>query len=132
MRDSLSVYLDISAGAKGDASGKELAESGKPAVPILLNAFKRLDFSTDSGLRDGTRIHEVLVRIAGGNPFGWRDAQEPNYIAFDRRVVQQWFDAWERAQHDDAAWAELSRNAGDSPNIDAPPGTDPPKKPDDH
>jgi hypothetical protein len=130
MRDDLSVYLDVSAGSKSDVSGKQLIDSGKPAVPILLNAFKRLDFGTDSGLRDGTRIHELLVRIAGGNPYGWRDQQEPNYVAFDRRVVQQWFEVWDRAQHDDAVWAELSRDTGDAPAIDD--STDPPKKPGDH
>lgn len=109
------TFFDASAGAAGTRARGKLLERSREAFPAVLNAMKRLDFSTEDGFRAGDLGQRFLMDVCGGRNFGWNydkdenDARTPASVVFNKKVVRSWIKAWEQARELPKAWATLTK-----------------------
>jgi len=110
MREWMATFVDPAAGAAGRRAGDRLIARGKEAFPIILNAFKRVDLTTEEGFRTGDLIQrELLMRICNGNNVGWQYQQEKGYLLYDKKAIRTWFKLWGEAKDDPKKWAKLAK-----------------------
>jgi hypothetical protein len=109
MKQLLAAYIDPAAGAAGARAGKKLTSKGKAAFPLVLNAFRPLDLTTDEGFRVAELLSRELEALCNGNSIGWKYKHQKNYVNFDKRVVKKWFEGWEKARTDDAYWESITK-----------------------
>ncbi|HVS09459.1 MAG TPA: hypothetical protein VMS76_06245, partial [Planctomycetota bacterium] len=110
MREWMATVVDPAAGAAGARAREKLIAKGKEAFPIILNAFKRLELSTEEGFRTGDVIQrELLMRICNGNNVGWQYPQEEGYLLYDKKAIRTWFKLWGEAKDDPKKWAKLAK-----------------------
>jgi hypothetical protein len=104
----VAALVDPEASADGDGARSKLLERGRESFPAILNAFKRLDFATDDGLRAGELYQSLLAEICNGTSFGWKHGTAAGDVIHNKQVVRRWIEAWERARVSPEAWAELT------------------------
>jgi hypothetical protein len=102
-------FLDANAGAAGNRARGKLFERGREAFPALLNAMKRLDFSTDDGFRAGDLAQRFLMDVCNGQNFDWKYGTEPADVLFNKKVVRSWIKAWEQGRDVPKGWAKLTK-----------------------
>jgi hypothetical protein len=118
MKGWMAEYVDPYSGAAGSRAGKRLQEQGKPAFPIIINGFRRLDFATEDGFRAGDLTQKLLERICNGRNFDWHypapgtDVLEPKDVLFNQKVVKKWYEIWLEAKDDEAKWQKLIKKDG--------------------
>lgn len=95
-----------------EKAGDQIMHRGKPAVPAILNAFKRLDFTTQEGTDVGWKMQTLLLQGLCKVNYGWARATRAEEIASNMKVIERWRAAWNKAQLDDAAWEEIAKEAG--------------------
>jgi hypothetical protein len=105
----MATYIDPAAGAAGNRARAKLMERGREAFPAILNAFKRIDFSTEEGMREGDLTQRLLTDICNGQNFDWRFSTEPGDVLFNKKVVRAWIKAWEQGREFPQAWAKLTK-----------------------
>jgi hypothetical protein len=104
------TFLDANAGAAGNRALSKLLERGREAFPAILNAMKRLDFSTDDGFRAGdVAQRRFLMAVCNGQNFDWKYGTEPADVIFNKKVVRSWIKAWEQGRETPKAWAKLTK-----------------------
>jgi hypothetical protein len=136
MKGWMAEYVDPFSGAAGSRAGKRLQEQGKAAFPIIINAFRRLDFTTEDGFRAGDLTQKLLERICNGRNFDWHypasgtDVLEPKDVLFNQKVVRNWYNIWIEAKDDEAKWLKLIKKDG-APEGEGDAAAKPAKKLDD-
>ena len=103
-------FFDPNAGAAGNRARGKLFERGREAFPAVINAMKRLDFSTDDGFRAGDLAQRFLMDVCNGQNFSWKYGQEPADVLFNKKVVRSWIKAWEQGRESPKAWAKLTKS----------------------
>jgi len=89
-----------------------LLRFGKAGIPAILNGFKLIDVSAEEGNSRGLQVQMLLLgHLTNGVDFGWKRDRRPPEVAFNKQVIQRWFDAWNKAHDDDAAWAAIKTEA---------------------
>lgn len=106
-------FLDANAGAAGNRARSKLFERGRESFPALLNAMKRLDFSTDDGFRAGDLAQRFLMDVCNGQNFDWRYGTAPTDVIFNKKVVRSWIKAWEQGRETPKAWAKLTKTTAE-------------------
>ena len=110
MNELMDRYRTPPFGPASTQSGDRLMIRGKQAIPAILNGFKRVDLTTKDGADIGWKIQTLLLQgLCNDANFGWRREAGPADVAFNKQVIQRWFEAWEAAGTDDEAWAEIAR-----------------------
>lgn len=111
LEDWTTTMMDPMAGAAGNRAKKKLVDAGREAMPIIINALKRLDLTDDDGFRSADVSQKALQEICNGNNFGWKyPSQEPDrFHLFDKKVIRSWTQAWAKAATDDDYWAKLAK-----------------------
>ena len=104
-------FLDPNAGAAGNRAKLKLAERGRESFPAILNAFKRLDFTSEDGFRGGDLTQRLLMQICGGQNFDWSYGTEPKNVTFNKKVVSLWIKSWMQAREAPKAWAKLTKTS---------------------
>jgi hypothetical protein len=133
LRQAMAEYIDPNAGAAGNRARKRLEVKPRLAFPVILNFFKRIDFATDEGHRNGDLCQKLLMDLCKGRNFGWKygDVEENERVTFNKKVVRSWCRAWDQANaytpEGNQAWAKLSKQseksvaapaAGATPTLD--------------
>jgi hypothetical protein len=109
IEDLVATFIDPNAGAAGNRARKQLLEKGRVAFPAILNAFKRIDVTSQEGYRDGDLIQKLLMDICRGNNFDWRYTTEPNDAYFNKRVIEMWFKSWAQVVENPKAWIQMGK-----------------------
>ena len=105
----MASYIDPQAGAAGNRARAKLLERGRESFPAILNAFKRIDFSTEAGMRQGDLTQRLLTDICNGQNFDWHFSIEPAEVHFNEKVVRLWIKAWGQGRDSPHAWAKLTK-----------------------
>ena len=118
LQELAATMVDPMAGAASTRAVKSLVESGKEAFPVVFNALKAQDLTTEDGFRNADLAQRTLMDICNGSNFGWKyPSQEPDtFHYFDKKVIVSWSKAWDQAKDNDGAWAKLAK----LDKIDAP------------
>ena len=115
-----------------------LTEIGLPAMPAILNAAKRIDYSTQEGNRLGSFVFVALLekRMTNGKGFGYHSEIDEDSVKRNRLIVRAWMNHVRRQIYGtpdpQAAWAkftEMSPEGGEDPA--ATPAAAPKKPKDD-
>jgi len=106
--EDAALLVDPQAGASGGRAGKRLIDSGRLAIPALINIFKTRDLSSDAGYRDGDVLQRTLEKIYNGKNFGWKYSTEPNDHWYNRKVVENHWKLWDKYQDDEAGWLKFT------------------------
>ena len=122
------TFMDLNAGARGGRAGRQLEEVGRAAFPALLNELRKLDFTTEDGLRRGDMIQKTLERISHGRNFGWAYTTEDKDAVYNQKAVKAWFKTWSTVGEDDEQWLGFTKQLPKAGEGDAAGGGD--KKPD--
>ena len=115
LRRDMAEFVDPNSGAAGNRARKRLEATPRQAFPVILNFFKRMDFATDEGHRNGDLCQKLLMDLCGGRNFGWKygDVEENERVTFNKKVVRSWCRSWDQANEDtlegNQAWAKLSK-----------------------
>jgi hypothetical protein len=117
MNEWAAQWMDVDAGAAGNRAKLELIKQTRKAVPVILNAFKRLDFATKEGRSNGDQCQKTLMQICNGTNFDWKYADEaggrpyghPDDVWFCKRVVELWSNSWKQAETDIRAWIKIAK-----------------------
>ena len=109
MNEQMRTWMDVSSGAAGNRARIALIGRKRAAFPVILNFFKRLDFSTEEGKGNGDQCQRALMDICNGTNFGWKYTTEPADVYFNKRVVESWAKQWERAQADVEHWIKMAK-----------------------
>lgn len=109
MGQLMTTYTTPPFSATAQKAGDVLLSSwGKQSIPAILNGYKRIDVSTPYGVEIGSKIQMLMLQsLTRGVTFGWRQDVSAEDQAFNKRVIQRWFEAWNRAKTDDAIWAQI-------------------------
>ena len=121
MKQWMATFIDPVAGAAGNRARKKLLDKSKEAFPVILNAFKRVDFSTEEGYRTGDLIQRLLQDICNGNNFDWKYGYETADVVFNKKVVRAWHKAWAQAREHPKAWAKLAKLSDEEAGVVAEP-----------
>ncbi len=105
-------WMDVEAGASGNKARMRLLEKKRKAIPVILNAFKRLDFATREGRSNGDLCQKSLRDLCHGTGFDWKYADDaagrpvdhPEDVYFCKRVVQSWAELWKKGLADIEHW----------------------------
>ncbi len=125
LRRAMAEFVDPDAGAAGSRARKRLEAKPRQAFPVILNFFKRMDFATDEGHRNGDLCQRLLQDICGGRNFGWKygDVEENERVTFNKKVVRSWCRSWDQANENtlegNQAWAKLTKQ-GEKPGAAQP------------
>jgi hypothetical protein len=117
LRQWMAEYIDPNAGAAGSRAGKALQEAPKEAFPFIINAFKRIDTTTEDGFRAGDLTQKLLERICNGNNFDWKypapgsETLERKDVLYNQKVVRAWHTEWLKCKDDEARWLKLTKQA---------------------
>jgi len=117
MNEQVGVWMDVEAGAAGNRARLELIKQTRKAVPVILNTFKKLDFSTKDGRSNGGHCQKALMQICNGTNFDWKYVDEaagqvydnPDDVWFCKRVVELWSNSWKQAEADIKAWIKIAK-----------------------
>ncbi|HEX6886137.1 MAG TPA: hypothetical protein VF530_22375 [Planctomycetota bacterium] len=117
MNDWAVQWMDVEAGAAGNRARIELTKLTRKAVPVILNTFKKLDFSTKDGRSNGGHCQKALMQICNGTNFDWKYVDEaagqvydnPDDVWFCKRVVELWSNSWKQAEQDIKAWIKIAK-----------------------
>jgi hypothetical protein len=109
MTEWATLWMDPGSGAKGTRSRDKLVEKGRRAFPVILNAMKDLDVSTEDGRRNGDLCQRELQKLCNGNNFDWRYSTEPADVYFNKKVIQLWCNQWDRAEDDIEYWIKMAK-----------------------
>ena len=109
LQDDARTLIDPAAGAKGGRAGKRLQESGRLAVPALLNQFRTINPATDDGRKAGDLIQKTLERICNGINFGWQYTTEPTDVVYNKKAIKKWFEIWETVGEDEQQWLGFTK-----------------------
>jgi len=111
LEELCAVMLDPEAGAAGNRAKNKLVEAGREAMPVIINAIKRLDLADEDQFRSADVSQKALQDICNGNNYGWKyPSQEPEkFHAFDKKVIKNWATSWSKCATDDAAWMKLAK-----------------------
>jgi hypothetical protein len=134
LQSSAARFFDLDQGAAGMRAGMLLEQTGRAAVPAILNEMKRIDLTTPDGLRCGDMAQKALERIALGRNYGWKYEGTEGAVEYDRRVIEKWISTWKQCAEDVEAWirftnmtekdpeaaAKLRQELGSAPAGDAP------------
>jgi hypothetical protein len=104
----MATFMDLDAGAKGNRAGLKLQNEGRIAIPVIINAMKLIDFSTEEGFRKGDMCQKTLERICRGANFGWKYSQDDEGVVFNKKVVRSWSRAWAQADSSIEAWIKMA------------------------
>jgi hypothetical protein len=115
LQQAAGTFFDLSAGAAGMRAGRTLEETGRPAVPAILNQMKRIDLSTPEGMRQGDMAQKALERIARGRNYGWKYEGTEGAVDYDRRVIEKWISTWKQCSDDVEAWIRFTNLAEKDP-----------------
>jgi hypothetical protein len=116
MTDNMTRFITPPFDKAAEQAGDRLVIRGKAAIPAILNGFKRIDVSTEEGNSRGLQVQMLLLgNLTGGVDFGWKRDRRPDDVAFNKQVIQRWFEAWNKAHDDDAAWAAIKTEASAPP-----------------
>ncbi len=111
MNELMIRYITPPFDKAAERSGDLMMHKGKAGVPAILNAYKRLDLTTEDGRNIGWKMQTLLLQGLCGVNFGWRRGTSQEDVDFNAEVVERWFAAWNQAKLDDAAWAEIAKEA---------------------
>ncbi|HVS19477.1 MAG TPA: hypothetical protein VMT18_12805 [Planctomycetota bacterium] len=110
------AFFDPNAGAAGNRARGKLFERGREAFPAVLNAMKRLDFSTEDGFRAGDLAQRFLMDVCNGTNFGWNydrtesGGLDPAGVVYNKKVVRNWINvAWGQGRDSPKAWAKITK-----------------------
>ncbi|MHC4892589.1 MAG: hypothetical protein ACYTFV_04320, partial [Planctomycetota bacterium] len=104
-----SELLIMERGGKGTINAqRRLIEAGRPAVPAIVNAFRTMDFSTDSGNRAGDFVQRTLQDIANGKNLDWKYDVDNDSRWFNRRVVVNWHKIWSDYGLEEDRWMKFT------------------------
>lgn len=117
MEDQMAQWMDRDAGAAANRAKLALVEKGRKAVPVILNFFKGLDFSTKEGRDNGDQCQKTLQDICNGTNFDWkyadpaagRDYDDPDDVWFCKRVVELWIGSWKQGEENIEAWIRMAK-----------------------
>jgi hypothetical protein len=111
LEELAATMVDPEAGAAGNRAKLALLESGKEAFPVIFNALKAQDLTSEDGFRNADACQRALQELCNGRNFGWKyESQEPDtFHYFDKKVIVSWSKAWEQAKDNDGAWAKLAK-----------------------
>ncbi|NOT32270.1 MAG: hypothetical protein HOP15_17630 [Planctomycetes bacterium] len=119
MNELMARYTTPPFGPTSVPFGDRLMIQGKRSFPAILNGFKRLDLTTAHGVQVGWKIQTLLLQGLSGHDvnFSWHKETRPEDVAFNQRVIEQWFQAWEVAGEDDEIWKEIAKHKGIPPGL---------------
>ncbi len=109
MKELMATWMDLDAGAAGPRSGRKLGKYGRKAMPVILNHWKKLDFSNESNQRLGDMIQQQLKDICNGNNFGWRYEGDKDQVWFNKKVVENWAKSWMQVETNIVAWINMAK-----------------------
>ncbi|MEQ1892248.1 MAG: hypothetical protein ABL998_06880, partial [Planctomycetota bacterium] len=117
MQEWVVDWMDLTAGAAGNRAGLKLKEAKRKAVPVILNHFKKLDFSTTEGRKSGDLCQKALQDIWNGTNFDWRYADDaagkpvtdPNDVWFCKRATELWCSLWRQAEENIEVWIQKAK-----------------------
>ena len=93
----------------GTKAKPQLVEAGKEAIPFLLNQFKAQDVAVEQGMRNADLIQRTLTEICRGYNFGWKYTVEPKDVYFNKKAIEAWIKAFDKARVDPEYWAKMSK-----------------------
>lgn len=122
MNELMARYTTPPFGPTSTPFGDRLMIQGKRSMPAILNGFKRLDLTTPHGAQVGWKIQTLLLQGLSGHDanFGWHRETRPEDVAFNQKVIELWFQAWELAGEDDEIWKEIAKHKGIPPGLAKP------------
>lgn len=112
MTELMDQYIKPPFGKEAERAGDLMLHRGKAAIPAILNAYKRIDLTTDDGASIGWKMQTLLLYGLTKVNFGWMRSTRADDVAANAAVIKRWFAAWEKAKLDDAAWEEIAKEAG--------------------
>jgi hypothetical protein len=115
MAELMDQYIKPPFGKEAERAGDLILHRGKVAIPAILNAYKRIDLTTDDGASIGWKMQTLLLFGLTKVNFGWMRSTRADDVAANVAVIKRWFAAWEKAKLDDAAWEEIAKEAGPPP-----------------
>lgn len=122
MEELMGQYMSAPDSKSRDHAGDRLVSRGLKSVPAILNGFKKLDFSNDKGAELGTKIQMNLLQgQCKGTNFGWRREARAEDVAFNIKVIEKWFAAWNEAKDDVEKWVAISQRAAAEAAAAKPP-----------
>lgn len=93
-----------------NAARDGLIAASRKAFPAILNAYLKVDVSTEEGRKMGDQIQrELLQKICHGRNFDWKYDETPQSQYFNKKVIEGWCKAWEQAKDSDLGWSNLSK-----------------------
>ncbi len=113
LQEKLEVWceqmFDPEAGPERNRARLHLIHAGRPAMPVIINALKKMDLTEQDQFMSADIAQYALGQICAGKNFGWKyPSQEPEAAhRFNRKVIRRWIQLWEKAEYDDAFWARL-------------------------
>jgi hypothetical protein len=127
MNEMMARYVAPESGQNAQQYGDRLMIKGRYAVPAILNGFKRIDLTTQHGADVGWKIQTMLLQgLCKDTNFGWHRNTRPEGIAFNQKVIQQWFECWKFAGDDDELWTEIAKHKGIPPGLEKQPAAEKP------
>jgi len=116
MNKNMALYIQPPFGKASETAGDRLVQQRERAIPVILNGWKQVDFSTADGASLGWKIQTLLLQaVTGGVNFGWRRATRAEDVAFNSQIVRRWFEAWGQNKIDKEAWAALAAAPAEAP-----------------
>lgn len=110
MEELMTTWMDLGAGAAGPRSGRQLAEYGRKAMPVILNHWQTFDLENNpEHLRLGDMIQKQVQSICNGRNYGWKYEGSENRIWFNKQVIVNWNTLWLQVEEDIIAWINLAK-----------------------
>ena len=110
MQELMAVWMDLDAGAAGPRSGRQLAEYGRKAMPVILNHWQTFDLENNpQHMRLGDMIQKQIKDICNGSNYGWRYEGDKDRVYFNKRVIESWNKAWLQVETSIVAWINIAK-----------------------
>lgn len=96
------------AGGLNARSRQTLLNSGRSAMPAIVNAMLTIDYGTKRGSRKGRDCHRLLAELVGQEtPSRWVLTTVPEEAVANHELILDWYLKCERSIDDDEEWWRL-------------------------
>ena len=115
MMADMELWMDPWAGKKGNDGRDRVVAFGYQAMPVIMNAFKRLDLADEEGYSNGQVVQRAITDLCNGRNFGWKSQTEEDWLYFNKLVIKSYCTQWEKAEADIEYWITWTKLDDEDP-----------------